>query len=605
MKKLLQFFALLFLIIINAQAPEKISYQAVIRNASNALITNATVGVKISILKTSAVGTVVYAESQTPTTNANGLISIQIGSGTVLSGTISGINWGTDSYYIKTETDPSGGTSYTIMGTTQLLSVPYALYAKNSGSGSGFTLPYSAISTTDNVDLFKIKNSSATQYSAASFENTNAANTAPAIIGLNNSSTDGIGVQGTAKSNSDGVLSSGISGLVTGSGTSGSGVTGYAANANGVSGFTTDGNGVIGFSGGTGTAGIFQSFPTGYALKVVGPLNLRTIGEGAGKVLTSDALGNATWQNATTLSLPYAGTSAANTVNIFKITNASATQYSAGLFENTNAANYTPALTGRNYSTGSFGTGVIGVANSNTNGNLSMGVAGVLEGNGITGAGLYGYAENAYAIFGYTEKGTAVFGNSNGIGTAGFFQSASTGFALKSSGPVQLLGIGSGAGKVLTSDAVGNATWQNVGTAKVHFSSLEGSSQAISNGGIQYVNSWTDLDESGGANYNATTGEYTIPVTGYYSIKAQMGLGSTNDIANVQSSIRIFINNVSEKITYSSNSMVGQFYNDISVNLEKTLTAGQKIKIGVTQGGRISNNLYAPATNFSIHLIHQ
>ena len=84
-----------------------------------------------------------------------------------------------------------------------------------------------------------------------------------------------------------------------------------------------------------------------------------------------------------------------------------------------------------------------------------------------------------------------------------------------------------------------------------------------------------------------------------------MGLGSTNDIANVQASIRIFVNNVSEKITYSSNSMVGQFYNDISVNLEKTLTAGQKIKIGVTQGGRISNNLYAPATNFSIHLIHQ
>lgn len=135
MKKSLQILALLFCIIISAQAPEKFSYQAIIRNASNALITNAPVGVKISILKTSAAGTVVYAETQTPTTNANGLISIQIGAGTVISGTIAGINWGTDSYYIKTETDPGGGTAYSIAGTTQLLSVPYALYARNSGGG--------------------------------------------------------------------------------------------------------------------------------------------------------------------------------------------------------------------------------------------------------------------------------------------------------------------------------------------------------------------------------------------------------------------------------------------------------------------------------------
>ena len=124
MKKSLQIFALLFCILVFAQAPEKFSYQAVIRNASNALVTNAAVGVKISILKTSAVGTVVYAESQTATTNANGLISIQIGSGTVITGTIAGINWSNDSYFIKTETDPTGGTAYSVAGTTQLLSVP-------------------------------------------------------------------------------------------------------------------------------------------------------------------------------------------------------------------------------------------------------------------------------------------------------------------------------------------------------------------------------------------------------------------------------------------------------------------------------------------------
>jgi len=231
MKKSLQIFALLFCIIISAQAPEKFSYQAVIRNASNALITNTTVGVKISILKTSSAGTVVYAESQTPTTNSSGLISIQIGAGTVISGTIAGIDWSADSYYIKTETDPTGGTSYTIAGTTQLLSVPYALYSKNSGTGSGFTLPYAGTSSAIG-DKFKITNSSGSNNSAGYFENTSSINTAAAIRGANNSTGGfGTGVQGTSQANTNGNLSSGVTGFSVGTGTSGAGVYGYAENA--------------------------------------------------------------------------------------------------------------------------------------------------------------------------------------------------------------------------------------------------------------------------------------------------------------------------------------------------------------------------------------
>ena len=151
MKKSLQIFALLFCIIISAQAPEKFSYQAIIRNASNALVTNASVGMKISILKTSAAGTVVYSETQTVNTNANGLVTLQIGSGTVLTGTISGINWSNDSYYIKTETDPGGGNSYTIAGTSQLLSVPYAMYSKSSGSGGSESVGITASGLTTNL----------------------------------------------------------------------------------------------------------------------------------------------------------------------------------------------------------------------------------------------------------------------------------------------------------------------------------------------------------------------------------------------------------------------------------------------------------------------
>jgi hypothetical protein len=121
-----------------AQAPEKMSYQAVIRNTSNNLVTT-TVGMKISILQ--ATGTAVYVETQNPTPNTNGLVSIEIGGGSVVSGTMAGINWANGPYFIKTETDIDNNASYDVTATSQLLSTPYALFAKSAGSStpSGFT----------------------------------------------------------------------------------------------------------------------------------------------------------------------------------------------------------------------------------------------------------------------------------------------------------------------------------------------------------------------------------------------------------------------------------------------------------------------------------
>ncbi|MGB0882450.1 MAG: DUF1566 domain-containing protein [Vicingaceae bacterium] len=120
-----------------AQSPEKMSYQAVIRDASNALVTTQAVGMQISILQGGATGTPVYVETQTPTSNANGLVSLEIGTGTLVSGDFTTINWANDTYFIKTETDPTGGTTYTITGTTQLMSVPYALHAKTADNITG------------------------------------------------------------------------------------------------------------------------------------------------------------------------------------------------------------------------------------------------------------------------------------------------------------------------------------------------------------------------------------------------------------------------------------------------------------------------------------
>ncbi len=118
-----------------AQAPQKMSYQAVIRNTSGALVTSTSVGMKISILQGSATGTVAYSETQTASTNANGLVSLEIGSGTIVTGTFAGINWANGPYFIKTETDPTGGTAYTISGTNELMSVPYALFSANGPQG--------------------------------------------------------------------------------------------------------------------------------------------------------------------------------------------------------------------------------------------------------------------------------------------------------------------------------------------------------------------------------------------------------------------------------------------------------------------------------------
>lgn len=115
-----------------AQPSQKFSYQAVIRNASNALVTNSNVGVKISILQGSVSGAVIYSEAHTATTNANGLVSLQIGGGTIITGNILNVNWGEFTHFLKVETDPTGGTNYTIVGTNEVLSIPIATMAMSS-----------------------------------------------------------------------------------------------------------------------------------------------------------------------------------------------------------------------------------------------------------------------------------------------------------------------------------------------------------------------------------------------------------------------------------------------------------------------------------------
>jgi uncharacterized protein (TIGR02145 family) len=134
MKRLFIMLAAVFLITATTrtQSPEKMSYQAVIRDANNKLVTGQATGMQISILQGSVSGLAVYSETHTPFTNSNGLISIEIGTGTVINGDFATIDWASGPYFLQTETDLSGGINYTIKTTSQLMSVPYALHAKTA-----------------------------------------------------------------------------------------------------------------------------------------------------------------------------------------------------------------------------------------------------------------------------------------------------------------------------------------------------------------------------------------------------------------------------------------------------------------------------------------
>ncbi|MGD0711424.1 MAG: hypothetical protein ABR968_09630 [Bacteroidales bacterium] len=134
----------------SAQVPQAFNYQAVARDAGGILIASHAIGVKIDIHQGSSTGSIVYSEkfvSPTPTTNQFGLFTIAIGTGTPLAGTFNTIGWGSGNYWLEVEIDPSGGTSYSSMGTSQLLTVPYAMYAANAGTG-GATGPTGAAGPT-------------------------------------------------------------------------------------------------------------------------------------------------------------------------------------------------------------------------------------------------------------------------------------------------------------------------------------------------------------------------------------------------------------------------------------------------------------------------
>ncbi|HNY02011.1 MAG TPA: hypothetical protein PKG48_05465 [Bacteroidales bacterium] len=142
-------FTALFLTVL-AQFPQMLSYQAVVRNADGKLIQSAPVGIRLSILQGSNTGTVIYSETHLAHTNVNGLVSLEIGNGSPTLGVFSDIPWANGPYFLKTETDPAGGTAYSVVGAQPLLSVPYALYTLKSADA--FSGDYNDLSNKPVID---------------------------------------------------------------------------------------------------------------------------------------------------------------------------------------------------------------------------------------------------------------------------------------------------------------------------------------------------------------------------------------------------------------------------------------------------------------------
>ena len=144
--------AVLISMAISAQIPQAANYQAIARNSTGAVLQNQHISIRFSVHDGSPIATITYQETDTATTNQFGLFTAFIGNGTATVGTFTGIAWATGNKYLEVELDPAGGSNYNNMGTTQMASVPYALYASSSGTSgqvTAYNILFNGIPITD------------------------------------------------------------------------------------------------------------------------------------------------------------------------------------------------------------------------------------------------------------------------------------------------------------------------------------------------------------------------------------------------------------------------------------------------------------------------
>ncbi len=130
-----------------AQPPQAMKYQVIVRDAAGTIIADQQMAFRMTIVQGSATGSGVYSETHTVSSNDYGLVDLEIGSGTVVSGSFAAIAWGADDFFVKVEFDQSGGSDLQVMGVSQLLSVPYALHARTATTASCLTVETTEVYT--------------------------------------------------------------------------------------------------------------------------------------------------------------------------------------------------------------------------------------------------------------------------------------------------------------------------------------------------------------------------------------------------------------------------------------------------------------------------
>jgi hypothetical protein len=431
-------FSLSFLNLI-AQVPAGFSYQAVVRNSSGDMVVNKAVKFKFSILQTSDTGTAVYVETQSDTTNSFGIVNLKVGMGVPVSGNISTVVWGSSAYFLKVELDPDNGNSFSHLGTTQLLSVPYALHARTveveadgdpaneiqtlsitgtnlslSKGGGTVTLPSSGGGDNWGTDYVRTDATLAGQGTTAQ----------PLKIAQQSAASGQVLKWNGTTWNPDDDLNGDMNLPFTGSvNTGGSGFS--VENSN-----TTDGSsGIYGYSSSTlnKTYGVYGNTTSEYGAGVMGSAEA-TSGHPNGVFgKTSSVMGSGVF-----------GMALASTGGTHGVWGQSESTSGMGVYGNA------VATTGLTY-------GVYGWSRSTS----GKGIYGKADAATGTTYGIYGEVNSASGYSGYFTGGKFYVSGDMGIGIT------NPGAKLEVAGQVKITGGNPGAGKLLTSDAAGLASWQN------------------------------------------------------------------------------------------------------------------------------------------------
>ena len=580
-----------------AQAPQQLNYQAVVRSAQGEpLGAGVTVSIRFQIHDLTPTGTVVFQESSHAVTNQFGLISLPIG----VTGNLAAVNWGNGAKFLQVELDATGGSNYSDMGTSQLLSVPYALFAGNSASGGGATGPTGARGANGNTGPNGVTGATG--------------NTGSAGTGATGP-TGPAGLQGMVGPTGSGGGATGATGATGIQGVQGlPGPTG----ANGLTGITgmkgdTGAMGVIGATGPVG--GIGLTGPTGAkgatgASGLIGPTgNVGATGSGGGATGPMGPTGSQGLQGATGATGVQGNNGATGPTGAIGITGAAGNTGATG-FGQTGAVGPTGAtgiqglkgatgstgIQGNNGPTGAIGaTGITGVTGST--GATGYGATGPSGPTGSTGQGGTTGPTGAQGL----QGPTGAQGNNGATGATG--AAGTTGSGGGPTGP---------AGATGPSWTISTFSYNPIGTLNIStnypqsFTTIAGSWLTQGNTGLSSSANFIGTADSTDVAFRTNNIErMRVKATGLVGI----GVSTPQQNLSVASGLNIDQSNLGDGTVYNSGLSFGSNSGEgISSNRGAgnnhyglDLSTSGNIRMSITQAGRVGIGTQSPTATLTVN----